>query len=108
MSKAIVLRAAGGWQEIELRDFGHIQELCGGFVERLQLDEATDLWLDEEGKMKGRSPCPTAIMLTAHIGLMPGDLIVGDCVVTGTLDEDENYRDVPSWVAYRLSGAGSH
>jgi Domain of unknown function (DUF3846) len=109
VSKAIVLNTGGGWQETEIGSFADIQRICGGFVEVLALNESTLLWLDEEGKIKGKSPCPAAIMLTAHIGLQPGDLVVGDCVVTGLEDEaeDSDYRDVPSWVAYRLSGKGS-
>ena len=92
MAKAKVLKipARGDWEfaEVETEADGNIplemmQSMVGGWVERWELHghglEGLDLFLDEEGKLKGLSYNPKATLLTAI--LMHGDVIVGDTFV---------------------------
>lgn len=57
----------------------------GGYVEALGLDcvDGVVMWLNEEGKLFGLAPNPAAHALVADAGLAPGDVIVGDVVLTG-------------------------
>lgn len=92
MAKAKVLKipARGDWEfaEVETESDGNIpleamKAIVGGWVERWELHghglEGLDLFLDEEGKLKGLSYNPKATLLTAI--LMHGDVIVGDTFV---------------------------
>ena len=92
MSKAKVLKipARGGWAfaEVETEENGNIplktmQSMVGGWIERWELHgggiEGLDLFLNEEGKLKGLSYNPKATLLTAI--LMHGDVSVGDTFV---------------------------
>lgn len=85
---------------IELRHsrckLADLQAFVGGYIEALHGDGWV-MWLDEDGKTKeGYGVNVLATALTRDLGLMPGDLIVGDVVVTGALDhEGELTNDVP-------------
>ena len=92
MSKAKVLKipARGDWEfaEVDTEADGNIpleamKSIVGGWVERWELHghslDGLDLFLDEEGKLKGLSYNPKATLLTAI--LMHGDVIVGDTFV---------------------------
>lgn len=95
MSKAKVLKipARGGWAfaEVETEENGNIplkamQSMVGGWIERWELHgggiEGLDLFLNEEGKLKGLSYNPKATIL-ADI-LFHNDVIVGDAFVCGS------------------------
>ena len=92
MAKAKVLKipARGDWEfaEVDTEADGNIpleamKSIVGGWVERWELHghslDGLDLFLDEEGKLKGLSYNPKATLLTAI--LMHGDVIVGDTFV---------------------------
>ena len=92
MAKAKVLKipARGEWSFDEVETDGEgciqleaMQSLVGGDIERWCLQghglDGLDLFLDEEGKLKGLSYNPKATLLTAI--LMHGDVIVGDTFV---------------------------
>lgn len=95
MSKAIVLKVDASWCDYEVTGLESMQAAVGGYVELLELPGGTLLWLDEEGKLKGRDVNVVATNITRNIGLMPGDLIVGDVLLTGPLTDDgEGYVDI--------------
>ena len=92
MTRAKVLKipARGEWSFDEVETDGEgciqleaMQSLVGGDIERWCLQghglDGLDLFLDEEGKLKGLSYNPKATLLTAI--LMHGDCIVGDTFV---------------------------
>ena len=98
MAKAKVLKipARGEWEfaEVETESDGSLaletmQSLVGGDIERWCLQchglDGLDLFLDEEGKLKGRSYNPKATLLSMI--LMHGDCIVGDAFVCSSDDE---------------------
>ncbi len=100
MAKAKVLKipARGDWEfaEVETEADGNIpleamKSIVGGWVERWELHghslDGLDLFLDEEGKLKGRSYNPKATIL-AEI-LFHNDVIVGDTFVCAN-DEEGN------------------
>ncbi len=92
MKKAKILRipARGEWEfaEVETKGKGQIalktmQALVGGCIERVALGGhglgGLDVFINEEGKLKGLSFNSAATLLTGI--LMEGDLIVGDAFV---------------------------
>ena len=98
MAKAKILKipARGDWEfaEVETDAEGNLtletmQSLVGGDIERWCLQrhglDGLDLFLDEEGKLKGRSYNPKATLLSMI--LMHGDCIVGDAFVCAGDDE---------------------
>ena len=92
MAKAKILKipARGDWEFVEVvtdsdgnLTLGTMQELVGGDIERWCLSghglDGLDLFLDEEGKLKGLSYNPKATLLTEI--LFHNDVIVGDTFV---------------------------
>lgn len=75
-----------------------LQAVVGGYIEALYLPEAV-MFLDEDGKAKGRPINPRATALAAAVGkLKPTDCIVGDVIIctpaeAGDGDEDEEDDD---------------
>ena len=95
MTRAKVLKipARGEWSfdEVETDGEGGIslkamQSMVGGDIERLCLQgpglDGLDLYLNEEGRLKGLSYNPKATILSMI--LMHGDCIVGDVFVCGS------------------------
>lgn len=91
----------------ELRD---LQELIGGHLEAVTLDEGGDaaLYFDEEGKLKGRGHNPVATALVDHFypGFRTRDFIAGDALLVGSNEEGDEV-DAPEsvqslvWVLWR-------
>ena len=95
MTRAKVLKipARGEWSfdEVETDGVGGIsleamQSMVGGYIERLCLQghglDGLDMYLNEEGRIKGLSYNPKATILSMI--LMHGDCIVGDAFVCGS------------------------
>lgn len=55
-----------------------LQTFVGGYIERVQLPDGREMYCDEEGKLKKKSPNVYATMLAE---LLPHDIIVGDVIV---------------------------
>ena len=100
MTKAKVLKipARGEWSfdEVETNDEGCIalktmQSMVSGYIERWSLQghglDCLDMFLNEEGKLRGLPYNPKATILSAI--LLCGDCIVGDTFVCGS-DDDGN------------------
>jgi hypothetical protein len=77
--------------ENESKNADTLREIVGGWLQLLTLvhpetGEVACLWMDEEGKYKD-SPVPNILANTllsiARVQLMPGDFVVGPCVLTG-------------------------
>lgn len=52
------------------------------YVERIITSNERDLWYDEEGKMRGAAVNVVATNMLARAGGIPGDVIVGDALLT--------------------------
>lgn len=78
-------------------DLKTLQELVGGYIEMLFIDEECHGWVNDDGKRLGLTPNnnATAIMNQYGPGLIPGDPgIVGTMVIAGSGDEGDDI-DVP-------------
>lgn len=74
------------------------QREVGGFVEAVRIPGAV-IWVDEEGKLKGKPMNPRATAL-ARIGRAIGaDFLAGDTLVVGYSAGSDTYRSVPGNVA---------
>lgn len=68
-----------------------MQEAVGGWIEHVQYrrDGMVDIWINEEGKLRGLDINPIATALSSVFGY---DVLVGDALITRT---DENGDTVP-------------
>lgn len=89
-----------------------LQAIVGGFVEPLDLPHSMTLWMNEEGKYE-RLPVnlwANRIVAVANPGLHKDDFIVGQCVITGLLDEngarDGDIHDIPDATLELAARAG--
>jgi len=55
--------------------------LVDGYLECVYLPDGRLMWIDEEGKLKGKQPNMVATFLALEV-LQRGDLIVGPAVIT--------------------------
>lgn len=66
-----------------------LQEAVGGYIEAVGVNDGYTIYLNEEGKLDGLPLNEQATRLTRGI-LSPFDLVAGDVVLAGPLD-DEGY-----------------
>lgn len=73
-----------------------LQDAVGGWIEAVEADSQTTLWINEEGKLEGLPINKRATLLWWT--LMPAargyDVLVGDVVVTGGTDSHGNTLSV--------------
>lgn len=91
MKRAILVPALGEAREVQIPESGEgeldeLQRLVGGFIELVPTDTLT-VFCNEEGKIQGLPPNYRATSTFGSL-LMPGDVIAGDVVVLGNLDDD--------------------
>jgi len=82
----------------------NLQAFVGGYLEAIGSFDWV-MYLDEDGKSKGKEPNPTASVLAHRLGwqgMRAGDFIVGDVIVCGRRGERET--DVPEHVQHVLEG----
>jgi hypothetical protein len=75
-----------------------LHTLVDGYLECLALPDGRLMWLDEEGKLKGKLPNLVATFMALEV-LQHGDVIVGDAVITthaeaGEDDKDDDDEDI--------------
>jgi len=81
-----------------------LQAMVEGLVQVIdvkldKLPEAS-MWLNEEGKYLGLVPNPIGTGLLAKAGGFPGDIVVGNVVITGTPDVTGKTQPVDdAWLA---------
>lgn len=69
-----------------------MQAIVGGMIECVQTDKG-DLWLNEEGKLIGLEPNLRATNFAISV-IAVWDTIMGQCFVTGPVDEEGDCTDV--------------
>lgn len=92
-----------------------LRQVIGGWLEGVNMgDETTIMYLDEEGKLKGRSTNLLATKIVHRLaggaGLLPDDTISGTAVLVGRLrlggEHGEVCGDMPAETAAALSDLG--
>jgi hypothetical protein len=80
-----------------------LREAVGGYIERVSVmtpefpqedappPTVIDLWVNEEGLLRGLPENPLVTALAQACG-WPGDLLVGDCIITSGVSEDGETR----------------
>jgi len=91
MKRAILVPAVGEAHEVQIPERGEgeldaLQLLVGGWIEYVPTDALT-VYCNEEGKI---IPLPPNYRATNAFGseLQPGDILAGDVVVLGELDDE--------------------
>ena len=91
MKRAILVPAVGEAHEVQIPERGEgeldaLQRLVGGWIEVVPTDALT-VYCNEEGKI---IPLPPNYRATNAFGseLQPGDILAGDVVVLGELDDE--------------------
>lgn len=108
--KAIKLTTAGTAEQLTIDDehkLTALQQLVGGYVEKISITENVDLVMHEEEKfISGHKANPIAGRLLRHfdIALRPGDYIAGDVVLVGV--DDADWISVPDSTADTLAFLG--
>lgn len=93
MKKALFVPVSGElevWEFTGEQEYDVIRKAVGGWIEGVDLPkQQARLWLNEEGKLNGLSVNESATSLwVSNYGFT--DLIVGDTLITGGID-DEGY-----------------
>lgn len=76
------------WRLAPMADYEDLQRLVGGAVQMLSLSRSTDLYLDEEGKVRGLpvNPAANKVVFLANPGLHHEDFICGPAALVGSRD----------------------
>ena len=92
--KALRITVEGRVSPVELAEdsmtrLSQMQAAVGGWVEAVDMTDTLTMWVDEEGKLAGKpiNPVANQVVGSYRVGLMPGDFIVGDVLLTG-FDQD--------------------
>ena len=91
MEQAVIIKTDGTKSVVEFEvgnSYNLISQAVGGWIEVVGLDKRqADLWVNEEGKLKGlpQNPIATSLFMEEH-GRM--DVIVGNVIITGGTDEN--------------------
>jgi hypothetical protein len=104
--KAVLLRADGTASRIEIKSGEDINKAVGGWLEVINFQGNVFVYINEEGKLLGLplNNRATGLAYSRNIGLIPGDVIVGNVVFVGPADNDGNDTDVPEDFARELLG----
>jgi hypothetical protein len=74
-------------EEVDRIDLDFLQEIVGGWVEVIPCKMNMEMYLDEDGKVKGRDFNERATELARGF-IQNSDYIVGDVVLVGEVDDD--------------------
>jgi hypothetical protein len=93
MSKVIKISTANEVTVEEYKAFdsyGQLSEAVGGFIECVSLPQLdVDMWVNEEGKIRGEEPNIYATALWIH-SYGTTDFIAGNIIITGGVDDEGN------------------
>ncbi|WP_271438043.1 DUF3846 domain-containing protein [Micrococcus luteus] len=105
MTKAIIIPAdtTQPIRAAKINGYPDLSEAVGGMIQPVDGEDFT-AYVNEEGKLIGLDFNPRAnSFIHAEVPTLPAyDLIVGDVVVLGSLDEEGDETDVPERVAQAL------
>ena len=108
--KVLQIRTNGDIEEIEIdNNLDSMQAAVGGMIEFIPMTKEVHAYIDEEGKLKGKELNAWATLACCHfnVGLAPGDKIVGDMILLGSLNadgqSDGDSHDIPDdWECFIL------
>lgn len=100
MTKAILIPTTGDIRRVDIETLKDYQDAVGGYIETVfTASRSGIIWLNEEGKIYGLPVNHRA----SNIALIDdSDYIVGNVIVTGTIDRAGNETDIPTELAESL------
>lgn len=90
--KALVIPVEGEMQEVNFdkkSSYEVLRRAVGGYIECVALSGTMDMWVNEEGKLMSLPVNSTATFLWTLV-YGPTDVIVGDVIITGGVDDEGN------------------
>lgn len=69
-----------------------LQGFVGGFIEMISLEDGCVMFIDEEGKLKGKPENPVATLVVRGV-IAPWDEIVGDAIICTQKEAGEEEFD---------------
>lgn len=103
MRKALKLSIDGTLTELDLDasegSLKVLQDGVGGWIEPVDLSEEVTMYCNEEGKLGGFEPNPIATVIFNATFAPAVDLIMGDVVFTGGVDDEGDTLGLPDEAA---------
>lgn len=88
----IVIKADGTLERLDLseseQELKSLQNAVGGYVQVIELEDDFTMWANEEGKLLGLEENKIATVIWEVRFGLDTDIICGDVVFTGGMDED--------------------
>jgi hypothetical protein len=88
----VVIKADGTLERLDLsvseQELKSLQKAVGGYVQVIELEEDFTMWVNEEGKLLGLEENKIATVIWEVRFGLDTDIICGDVVFTGGMDED--------------------
>jgi hypothetical protein len=88
----VVIKADGTLERLDLsvseQELKSLQNAVGGYVQVIELEEDFTMWVNEEGKLLGLEENKIATVIWEVRFGLDTDIICGDVVFTGGMDED--------------------
>jgi hypothetical protein len=94
--QALVITTAGTHEVVEDFSLSNFQEIVGGWVQAVDLDEDVTLWANEEGKLNGLPINEFATAIWESVFGVGTDIIVGDVILTGGADSEGETKGLES------------
>jgi Domain of unknown function (DUF3846) len=91
MAKAVVIKTDGTKSVTDFNrstEYNVIKQAVGGWLESIHLDNDLTLYINEEGKLLGLPQNPIATAFFASYYGLHQDVIVGDVIFVGGVDEE--------------------
>jgi hypothetical protein len=88
----VVIKTDGTLERLDLsvaeQELKSLQNAVGGYVQVIELEEDFTMWVNEEGKLLGLEENKIATVIWEVRFGIDTDIICGDVVFTGGMDED--------------------
>ena len=88
----VVIKADGTLERLDLseseQELKSLQNAVGGYVQVIELEDDFTMWVNEEGKLLGLEENKIATVIWEVRFGIGTDIICGDVVFTGGMDED--------------------
>lgn len=102
--KAIKVEPSGKVSRIEINSYDDLNKAVGGYIEHFMFGEDHSAYVNEEGKIIGlpENFLATQLCEEYQVGLHRDDVIVGNMVILGPVDEEGEDTDINEALAKKL------
>jgi len=90
MANGIIIRTNGTIENVVINGLHDMQEAVGGYIERACSFDGSDMWVNEEGLMRGLpANMKAAIVRASFVGQTMTVPLVGDALILGFTEDGE-------------------